>query len=152
MAKHYLSKEGHEKLEQELESLKNTELPKVIERIAVAKELGDLSENAEYQDAKEQQGFIAGRIAEIENILKNAELISDNKNSDVIMVGSTIDIDCDHGKFTYTITGPTEADPAKGMISNESPLGRAFIGRRVGEQVTVNIPKGDMKCVIKKIS
>lgn len=153
MTVHYLTPEGLTKLEEELENLKSDEMPKVVERIAIAKELGDLSENAEYQDAKEQQAFIAGRIAEIENIIKNSEVIEQGQSGkkDIVTIGSQIVIKCTHGDFEYTITGSNEANPAEGRISNESPLGRAFLGRKVGERFEVNIPKGTMECEIVEI-
>lgn len=153
MSVNYITPEGLKKLEAELEILKSEEMPKVVERIAVAKELGDLSENAEYQDAKEQQAFIAGRIAEIENTIKNAEVIekTDGGAKDIVTIGSQILIKCTHGDFEYTITGSNEANPAEGRISNESPLGRAFLGRKVGERFEVSIPKGTMECEIIEI-
>ena len=152
MGSNYITKEGLEKLKAELENLRKNKMPEVVERIARAKELGDLSENAEYQDAKDEQGFIAGRIAELENLINKSELIEENQTKDVIAVGSTIKVICGGKEYQYTITGSNEADPSKGLISNESPIGRAFLGRKVGDKVTVIIPKGEMECEILEIS
>ncbi len=151
MALHYLTKDGLEKLKKELDFLKNEKMPEIIERIARAKELGDLSENAEYQDAKDEQGFVAGKIAELENLVKKAEIIEESSNKEVVTIGSSIKIRCDADEYKYTITGSNEADPAQGLISNESPLGRAFLGRKIGEKIKVNIPKGSMECEILEI-
>lgn len=149
--KQYLTKEGLEKLEQELLDIKTRRMPEVIERIARAKELGDLSENAEYQEAKEEQGFLAGRVAELENLVRKAEIITEQRGGDTVAIGSTITVTCDDKKFRYTITGSNEADPIKGLISNESPLGRAFLGKKKGDAVTVAVPRGDMMCKIIEI-
>lgn len=151
MSPHYLTKEGLEKLKKELEDLKNHKLPEVIERIVRAKELGDLSENAEYQDAKDEQGFIVGRIEEIGNLVRKAEIIDKNQSKELVTVGCTIKVRCEQREYEYTITGSNEADPPKGLISNESPLGRAFLGRRAGEKVIVSVPKGEMECEILEI-
>ena len=148
----YLTKEGLAKLKEELEYLKKQKMPQVAERIARAKELGDLSENAEYQDAKDEQGFIAGRIAELENLINKSEIIGENGNKDFVTVGSTIKAKCGETLYQYTIVGSNEANPAKGLISNESPLGRAFLGRKIGEKVVVKIPKGEMECEILEIN
>lgn len=148
----YITKSGLEKLQEELEYLKKFKMPEVVERIARAKELGDLSENAEYQDAKDEQGFIAGRIAELENLIHKSQLIQDNNSKDVVTVGSTVNIRCGEKNYQYKIVGSNEANPSQGLISNESPIGRAFLGRKIGEKVTVRIPKGDMECEILEIS
>ncbi|OGY48152.1 MAG: transcription elongation factor GreA [Candidatus Buchananbacteria bacterium RIFCSPHIGHO2_01_FULL_47_11b] len=151
MGSHYLTNEGLTKLKKELEFLKNEKMPEIVERIARAKELGDLSENAEYQDAKDEQGFSAGRIVELESLIRNAVIIEESGNKDFVTIGSTIEVRCGSDEFTYTITGSNEANPAAGLISNESPLGRAFLGRKVGEKVKVMIPRGDMDCEILNI-
>jgi transcription elongation factor GreA len=152
MGPHYITQAGLEKLKKEVEQLKSEKMPEIIERIARAKELGDLSENAEYQDAKDEQGFTAGRIVEIESIIRKAEIIEESDNKDIVSLGSKIKITCDNKEFEYTIIGSNEADPARGLISNESPLGKAFLGRKVGEKVMVVIPKGEMECTILSIS
>ena len=151
MSDNYISQEGLKKVKEELEKLKAVDRPEIIDRIARARDLGDLSENAEYHDAREQQGFIEGRILELENIVKNAVIIK-NKKSDVIEIGSTVHADCDNGmSLKYQIVGPTEANPAEGRISHESPLGMAFLGKGIGHEFELKIPAGNIKCVIKHI-
>ncbi|MFA6409971.1 MAG: transcription elongation factor GreA [Candidatus Buchananbacteria bacterium] len=147
----YITQNGLEKLKDELEYLKKAKMPEVIERIARARELGDLSENAEYQDAKDEQGFIAGRIAELEHLINKSEIIKENGGRGVVSIGCTIKVMCGPSQQEYTIVGSNEADPAKGLISNESPIGRAFLGRKRGEKVMVKIPKGEMECEILDI-
>jgi len=135
MAESYISPEGLEKVKKELEQLISIERPEVIERIARARELGDLSENAEYHEAREKQSFIEGRIQELQAIIKNSVLISGHKKSKNVGLGSTVHATCDNGmKFKYTIVGHSEADPSSGKISHESPLGRAFIGKSLGDE------------------
>lgn len=151
MGTNYLTKQGLQKLQEEFEYLKKIKMPEVIERIARAKELGDLSENAEYQDAKDEQGFIAGRIAELENLINKSEIIEEGGKKTVVSVGSKIKIRCLKKDVEYTIVGSNEADPLKGLISNESPLGRAFLGRKAGEKVKVVVPRGEMDCEILEI-
>lgn len=149
----YISKEGLEKLKIELEELVSTKRPLVIGRISLARDQGDLSENAEYHDAREEQGFLEGRIKEIEYLIKNAIVIKGNKNYDVVEIGATVEATCDNGmKVKYTIVGHSEADPASGKISNESPLGQAFIGKSVGHEFELNIPAGKIKCKIDSIA
>ena len=150
MTSSYITQSGLEKLLEELEFLKKVKMPEISERIARAKELGDLSENAEYHDAKDEQGFIAGRIIELENIL-NKSIVIQNGGKDVVSVGSTIKVKCDAEHYQYTIVGSNEANPSKGLISNESPIGRAFIGRKIGDKGSVVIPKGTMECEILEI-
>lgn len=152
MGQTYITKEGLEKLKEELIYLKKVKMPEVVERIARAKELGDLSENAEYQDAKDEQGFIAGRIAELEHLINKSQVIEGNGSKELVSIGSTIKVICDANEYQYTIVGSNEADPAKGLISNESPIGRAFLGRKKGEKVIVKAPKGEMECEILEIS
>jgi transcription elongation factor GreA len=153
MKESYISKEGLEKLKVELEEFRTAKRPEVIDRISRARDQGDLSENAEYHEAREDQGFIEGRIQEMEYIIKNAILIKSDKKYDVVEIGATVEATCDNGmKVKYTIVGHTEADPAKGKISNESPLGKAFIGKSVGHEFELSIPAGTMKCKIDKIA
>lgn len=153
MSENYISKEGLEKAQAELTELINNRRPEVIERIANARELGDLSENAEYHEAREEQSFIEGRIQELENLIKNAVVVEGkNNNFGSIGIGSTVHATCDNGlKIKYTIVGHSEADPAQGKISHESPVGNAFIGRSVGDEVELQIPAGILKCKISKI-
>ena len=128
----YISKEGLEKLKLELDELKNVKRKQVIERITKAKELGDLSENADYHDAKDEQGFIEGRILELEKIVSDAIIVENEKNkSGLIAIGNTIKIMCEGEERHYTIVGSKEADPKQKKISNEYPLGQAFLGKKV---------------------
>lgn len=145
----YLTSEGQQKLKDELEYLKKVKRSEIAIRIKEAKELGDLSENAEYADAREEQSFVEGRILELEEILKNAQLI-DAKNSSpgTVDIGDTVVIKRDGSIFEYTIVGSNEADPAGGRISNESPLGRSFLGRKKEERLEIKTPKGAVWCEI----
>lgn len=149
--KYYFTKEGLEKLKKEFQELKNVKRKEVIERIATAREMGDLSENAEYQDARDEQGFIEGRILELENIINKAEIIIENNQINFIQLGSTFIVDCDGIQKQYTIVGSNEAKPSSGLISNESPLGGAFLDKKVGDKVEVDVPKGKVMCAILKI-
>ncbi|MFA6512145.1 MAG: transcription elongation factor GreA [Patescibacteria group bacterium] len=150
--KTYLTKEGLEKLSAELLELKTVKRKEISDRIQDAKELGDLSENAEYAEAKEQQSFTEGRIAELEVIVKNAELIENQEaTKDHIQVGSKVEVESDGLQHTYSIVGSNEADPTEGFISNESPLGQAFLGKKVGESIEIEVPKGKLSFQIKKI-
>ncbi|MFA6422187.1 MAG: transcription elongation factor GreA [Candidatus Buchananbacteria bacterium] len=152
MRENYISKEGLEKVKKELDDLIRIDRPEVIDRIARARELGDLSENAEYHEAREKQSFIEGRIQELEYLIKNAVIIKASKNKDIVSLGTTVHATCDNGMvIKYTIVGHTEANPAEGKISNESPLGKAFIGKGVGHEFELAIPSGKIKCKIDKI-
>lgn len=131
---------GKAELEQELAELTERR-SEIAEKIAAARDYGDLSENAEYDAAREEQGIVETRIIEIEEILMNHAIIKP-KNSGTIHVGSTVDLK-NGSKFTYTIVGPVEADPLDGKISNESPIGSALMGKKTGDKVTINTPKGE---------
>jgi transcription elongation factor GreA len=148
----YLTREGLEKLKQELKELKTVKRKDIAARIQDAKELGDLSENAEYAEAKDQQAFTEGRIIELENTIKNAQVISEENTGGIVHIGSTIKISSDQGEKTYTIVGSNEASPAAGLISNESPLGQALIGGKVGDTVDLKVPKGTAKYKILSVS
>lgn len=151
MSESYISPEGLKKVKEELELLKTTERPEVIDRIAKARDLGDLSENAEYHDAREKQSFIEGRIQELESIIKNAVIIK-SKKSDTVQIGSTVHASCDNGmNVSYQIVGQSEVSPAEGRISHESPLGKAFLGKGIGHEFELKIPAGVLKCRIEKI-
>lgn len=148
-----LTAEGREKLESELKELKGVKRPDIIQKIEQAKELGDLSENAEYHDAKDQQGVIESRIYEIEDILKKAV------DSGVIVSRDKIDIGTrfvvtglDGQEKEYILVGFNEANPLAGKISNESPMGQAFLGKKPGDQVQVEAPKGNIVYNIVKIN
>ncbi|HBH16703.1 MAG: Transcription elongation factor GreA [Parcubacteria group bacterium GW2011_GWD2_43_10] len=148
----YLTREGLAKLKVELKQLKTVKRKEIALRIQEAKELGDLSENAEYAEAKSEQGFIEGRIIEIENTLKNAVVISEEKSSGLVKVGSSLKVKTNDNEMTLTIVGSNEANPGNGLISNESPLGQALLGHKVGDQVEVKVPAGVVKYKILSIS
>ena len=142
MPNQYFSPEGLEKLKKELEERKGEIRTEITRKILDAKELGDLSENAEYFEAKELQGFNEGRIVELEEVIKSAVVIGPNQKHEVVTVGSTVKVNSAHGEQKFTIVGAAESDPVQGFISNESPLGTAFIGRKKDEEVEVKTPAG----------
>ena len=202
----YLSKDGLEKLRAELDEMVSVKRPEVASRIHDAKEHGDLSENAEYEDAKNEQAFVEGRIQTLQALIKNATIIDENHSTDHVQIGSTVGVESDDGeeKFTivgsaeakptegriqtlqaliknatiidenhstdhvqigstvgvesedgeerFTIVGSTEAKPTEGRISNESPVGRALLGKKKGEKVVVKVPAGDFTYKIVSIS
>ena len=135
----YLTKEGLAELEAELKDLKENKRKEVAAALKEAKEFGDLSENTDWDDAKSRQLFIEGRISELENILKHAKVI-EGVSGDIISVGSTVDVEIEDGKHTFQIVGSTEADPDQGKISDESPIGKALLGKKVGEHAEVAPP------------
>ncbi|PGL70531.1 transcription elongation factor GreA [Bacillus sp. AFS055030] len=139
---------GKEKLEQELENLKTVKRAEVVERIKIARSFGDLSENSEYDAAKDEQAFVEGRITTLENMIRNAEIITENNDaSDTVTLGKSVTfLELPAGdEETYTIVGSAEADPFEGKISNDSPIAKSLLGKTVGEEVTVNTPGGDMQ-------
>jgi len=148
-----LTAEGLKKLQAELDELVNVKRPEILERIKEARAQGDLSENAEYEQAREDQGFNEGRIKELEEMLKHAVVIEDNGSSDAINFGSTVVLeDMEFGdQDTYTIVGTAEADSFKGLISNDSPVGAAILGHHVNDVVDVNTPAGVLKYKIVEI-
>jgi transcription elongation factor GreA len=139
----YVTADGLTKLEAELRELKTVSRRELAQRIEAAKALGDLSENAEYHDAKESLAFVEGRIREIEDMMKNISVIEAGASGGVVRVGSTVDVEVNGKKKTYKIVGSNEANPAAGLISNESPLGSAFLGHAAGAQVSVETPGGN---------
>ena len=147
--------EGVKKLEEELEYLKTVKRKEITEKIKVALGYGDLSENSEYDEAKNDQAFTEGRIVTLENMLKNAVVVDESEiPNDIVSVGSKVrvkDYDFDE-EVDYTIVGSAEADPMNFKISNESPVGKALIGRKIGEIVEVQIPDGVNKFEILEIS
>ena len=150
----YLTKAGREALEAELHDLVHVQRPAVIARIKAAKELGDLRENADYEIARNEQSFIEGKILEIEEKLRNAEIIDESSSTDEVALGSTVTVTAERKSRDYLIVGSTEADPSgePPKISNESPLGKALIGRKVGDKVVVTLPNGnEINYTIKKI-
>ena len=149
----YLTTEGADRLKAELEELTGPKREELAARLRAAIQMGDLSENADYIKAKEDQGFLEGRIQELEYILGNAVIIEANGNKDVVAIGSHITIqEEDFPEETYHLVGPTEADPSKGMISHESPIGKALIDHKVGETVEAETPGGVIKLKILKIA
>ncbi|WP_409297536.1 transcription elongation factor GreA [Peribacillus sp. SCS-26] len=150
-----MTKQGKEKLEQELEYLKSVKRKEVVERIKIARSFGDLSENSEYDSAKEEQAFVEGRITTLENMVRNAKIIEeDDLNSDTVSLGKSVTfVELPDGEEeTYTIVGSAEADPFEGKISNDSPIAKSLIGKKVGDEVTVQTPGGDMFVRIVTIS
>jgi len=145
-----LTPEGKIKLEEELKNL-IAKRPAISKRIEIAKDMGDLKENAEYHDAKDEQGMMEGRIREIEDILANSVVVEKIKSSDTVNLGSKIKIEVNNNEKNYTLVGANEADPLKGLISNESPLGEALMGHRVGDEVEVEVPVGKIIYKIKEI-
>ncbi len=148
----YLSKDGLEQIRQELEELVNVRRAEVAARIHEAKEHGDISENAEYEDAKNEQAFVEGRIQTLEALIKNATIIDEHHSTDHVQIGSTVKVESDDGEESFTIVGSTEAKPAEGRISNESPVGRALLGKKKGEKVLVRVPAGDFTYKVVGIS
>jgi transcription elongation factor GreA len=147
----YVSREGLERLRADLDEMIAVRRPEVAARISEAKEHGDLSENAEYEEAKNEQAFVEGRIAELEHKIKSAVIIDEERPSDHVSIGATVEVDSEDGPITFTIVGSTEARPADGRISNESPVGRALLGKKVGEQVVVKVPAGDAVYTVRSI-
>ncbi len=148
----YLTAEGLEKLKAELNELITVERPRVAARIHEAKLDGDLSENAEYEDAKQEQSFLEGRIATLEAQLRNAAVIEKSSNGDKVGIGSKVVIKGSDGEETFTIVGSAEAAPREGRISNESPVGAALMGRKKGDVVTVQAPSGPIEYTLVRIS
>lgn len=149
-----MTKAGKEKLEQELEYLKTVRRKEVVERIKVARSFGDLSENSEYDSAKEEQAFVEGRITTLENMIRNAKIIEeDSENKTTVSLGKAVTfIELPDGEEeTYTIVGSAEADPFEGKISNDSPMAKSLLGRQVGEEVVVQTPGGEMKVKIVRV-
>lgn len=149
----YLTREGAEKLRQELEYLKGPAREELAKRLRAAIQQGDLSENADYSAAKEEQGFLEGRIQELEKLLGNVVIIEENsKPKGEVGVGSTVTVqEDDFPADTYYLVGPKEADPSNGRISYESPIGKALIGHKEGERVLVETPNGTLPLKIIKI-
>jgi len=148
---HHLTKEGLEKLRKEIEYLKKEGRREIAERLKRAKEYGDLSENSEYTDAKDAQSKLESRIFELEEIIRSAVLIKKNFRKDTVNIGSTVEAQKGIKTFRYTIVGSREARPEANLISNESPLGEAFLDKKVGDTVEIETPSGKAKYKITKI-
>ena|SRR3989338_7556179 len=153
MDKYYLTKERAEELKKELEMLKGQKRLDVADRLKQAKEFGDLSENSEYSEAREEQSRVETRISELEDMFKKIVIIKNEKTtkSESVFIGSTVTVKKNGKSFIYRIVGSNEAKPEEGKISNESPLGRAFLDKKVGESVTVATPAGKADYQITKI-
>lgn len=148
----YLTPEGEEKLTAELQELKGPRREELSQRLRSAIQMGDLSENADYHKAKEDQGFLEGRIQELEAILRSAVIIDNSQTKDVISVGSRVTIqEADYDPETYHLVGATEADPRKGKISIESPIGKALMEKKVGQVIEAETPGGKIKFKIISI-
>ncbi len=147
----YLTADGVTKLQEELDELVHSKRAEIAQRLKEAKEYGDLSENSQWDDAKDQQAYIEGRIAEIENILKHSSVIKAAAKGGGVSLGSTVHLELEEGVQKYIIVGSTEANPEEGKISNESPIGRALMGKKPGEEVSVEVPNGTITYKIKHV-
>jgi transcription elongation factor GreA len=137
-----LTPEGKQKLVDELQLLTEVRRPEIAEKIQLAKEHGDLRENAEYHDAREEQAFVEGRINEINSIIRESQVVEINKDGKSVSLGSVVKVKAEDKDLEYAIVGTNEADPMKGLISCESPLGQALMGKNIGDKVTVELPRG----------
>ncbi len=151
MNKNFTTAEGFEKIKQELERLRSKRKGEITERLKQAKEFGDLSENAEYFEAQEEQARIENRIAELEELIKNTTIIQKAPAGGMVKIGSTIEVFKDGAVKKFTIVGSNEANPEEGLISNESPLGKAFLGCQVDDEVEVETPRGKVRYKILSI-
>jgi transcription elongation factor GreA len=151
MSKYYVSEERLGELKAELEELKTKKRLEIADSLRKAKEYGDLSENAEYAEAREEQSHVEARIAELEDLIKKAVIIQKAVGSEIVQVGSKVMVRKGEEAFEYAIVGASESKPEEGKISNESPIGRAFLGKKVGESVEVLTPAGKATYQITKI-
>ena len=147
----YLSREGLERLRAELVEMVSVKRVEVAQRIHDAKEHGDLTENAEYEDAKNEQAFVEGRIQSLELLIKNAIIIDEHHSTEHVQIGTTVVVESGDGREEFTIVGSAEAKPTEGRISNESPVGRALLSKKKGEKVVVHVPAGDFTYTIKEL-
>ena len=150
----FLTKQGKSKLQSELASLVNEKRPQIAEQIKQAKEAGDITENAAFEDAKHQQGMIEGRIQELEYMLKHAQMIVEGKHAaaDGVQIGCKVTVlDAEGHEERFFLVGSAEAKPSAGRISNESPLGKALLGHRIGDAVEVAAPSGKLTFTVKAI-
>lgn len=150
---YYMTEEGKAKLEEELHTLKTVKRTEVVERIKIARDFGDLSENSEYDSAKEEQAFVESRIAQLEKMIRNAVIIENNNDENTVALGKKVTfIELPDGEEeTYTIVGSAEADPFEGKISNDSPIAKSLFGKEKGDEVLVPTPGGEMKVKIINI-
>ncbi|MFB1050736.1 transcription elongation factor GreA [Paraliobacillus sp. JSM ZJ581] len=151
---YYMTQEGKEKLEKELHDLKTIKRQEVVERIKVARDFGDLSENSEYDAAKDEQAFVESRIVQVENMIRNAVIIENNdQNPNMVSLGKSVTFQelPDGDEETYVIVGSAEADPFEGKISNDSPIAKSLLGCEIGQEVTVPTPAGEMDVKIIRV-
>lgn len=151
MPKQYLTQERLDEFKVELDELKNKKRNEVAQRLKTAKEYGDLSENSEYAEAREEQASVESRIFELEELIKEAVMLKTGEGGDVVRVGSAVTVKKGEKILTYTIVGSYEAKPEEGRISDESPLGKTFLGRKVGDIVHVATPGGSVAYEVMKI-
>ncbi|MEK4564435.1 transcription elongation factor GreA [Alkalihalobacillus sp. FSL R5-0424] len=152
--KHYMTLDGKKKLEEELDYLKTERRAEVVERIKVARSFGDLSENSEYDSAKEDQAFVEGRILQVEKMIRNAIIIEEESSpGNIVSLGKTVRfVELPDGdEEEYIIVGSAESNPSEGKISNDSPLAQSLLGKTIKDRVTVSTPGGDMEIEIKEI-
>ncbi|WOV85480.1 transcription elongation factor GreA [Sporosarcina jeotgali] len=151
--KYPMTVSGKQKLEDELEFLKTVKRKEVVERIKIARSYGDLSENSEYDSAKEDQAFIEGKISSLESMIRNSVIISEDSRTEEAQLGSTVTFkEIPDGEVeTYTIVGSAEADPLEGLISNDSPIAKGILGRKKGDQVKIITPGGEMQVEITEV-
>ena len=148
----YITKEGKEKLQKELEYLKKTKRREISNRIRAAAAMGDLSENFDYQNAKDEQSFMERKIAELEDTLFNTKIVEGSLTNETVEIGSKVTLETQKEKWTITITGPQEADPLKDKISASSPLGEELLGKKKGERVVMQTPQGETVYKILEIA
>jgi transcription elongation factor GreA len=148
----YITKEGKEKLQEELQYLKKTKRKEISTRIRQAAAMGDLSENFDYQNAKDEQGFMERRIAELEDTLFNAKVVKESFSVETVQIGSQVTLETGSEKWTITITGPQEADPLVNKISASSPLGEALLGQKRGDKVEIETPSGKVEYRVIEIA
>jgi transcription elongation factor GreA len=147
-----LTKEGLEELKKELHTLIEIKRPEVVQKISVARDMGDLSENAAYVSARDDQAFIEGRISELEEIIKNAVVASSAHSKGVVCVGCKIRVHVDGVEQEFSVVGGPEADPKEQKISHESPLGKALMGKKIGDKVEIEAPMGKLVYTILAVS
>ncbi|MGE3270160.1 MAG: transcription elongation factor GreA [Chloroflexota bacterium] len=148
----YLTREGFQRLDEELNNLRTVKRPEVSERIRRSKDMTDVTDNAEYDEAKSEQSFVEGRIAELELTLASAQIIGDGPGTEFVGLGSRVKVrDSDGDEDSYRIVGSMEADPKRGLISNESPVGRALLGKKRGESATVVAPGGSFDLTVVEV-
>lgn len=150
--KNLLTKKGYEKIKKEYEELKNVKRPAALERLQRARAMGDLRENSDYHAAREELGWIDGRLQELEEILKNAEVVEESQDDSIVQLGDTVELEVSGSKITITLVGEHEGDPLNNKFSINSPLGSALLGKSINTEVEVSTPSGKKLYKIVKIS